>query len=281
MTRTHLGQGIRLQPPSTLFDPSARITTARNSGDRSPRPTDRGQVRCARPMNKLRFHFSQSAPNAGEGCVAMSLSDRFKKVIRRAVLWYSVRNRSRKAIEILSWINDRGVKDVLFVGATGDQLASNADMVNTGIVEKQIAASYEVKMSINIEPQARISFPFLIADACDMPFPDDYVDFALANAIIEHVGQEAEQQKMVQEMSRVARSWVITTPNKYFPVESHTSTLFLHWLPAWRRKHEQEFTRLLSWREFRELIPDGAELRGMPWSPTFTAYYARSAAGAT
>ncbi len=26
-----------------------------------------------------------------------------------------------------------------------------------------------------------------------MPFEDDYVDFALANAVIEHVGQESER----------------------------------------------------------------------------------------
>jgi hypothetical protein len=47
-----------------------------------------------------------------------------------------------------------------------------------------------------------------------MPFEEDYVDFALANAIIEHVGQEAEQRKMVHEMTRVVCTWVITTPNQ-------------------------------------------------------------------
>lgn len=190
------------------------------------------------------------------------------------MLVYSVRNRHRKATDITAWLAGHNVKDVLFVGAMGEEHDGNADMVNAGIVEKRIAATYDVKMGINVEP-AVTPYPFMIADARAMPFEDDYVDFALANAIIEHVGQEAEQQKMVREMTRVARTWVITTPNKWFPVESHTSAVFVHWLPSWRAKHEQEFTRLLSRRQFRRLLPAGAKLRGKLWSPTFTAYYAR------
>ena len=205
---------------------------------------------------------------------AVSVSQRFKQNVRKAVLWYSVRNRHRKATNITAWLEGQRVRDVLFVGAMGDEHAGDANMVNAGIVEKRIADSYDVKMGINVEP-AVTSYPFMIADARDMPFEDDYVDFALANAIIEHVGQEAEQRKMVQEMTRVARTWVITTPNKWFPVESHTSAVFVHWLPSWRAKHESEFTRLLSRRQFRRLLPAGAKLRGMPWSPTFTAYYSR------
>jgi ubiquinone/menaquinone biosynthesis C-methylase UbiE len=151
---------------------------------------------------------------------------------------------------------------------------SSSTVPNADIVENQIAAHYEIKMGINVEP-AVTPYPFMIADARDMPFGDDYVDFALANAIIEHVGQESDQKRMVDEMTRVARTWVITTPNKWFPIESHTSAILLHWSPAWRKKHERHFTRLLSRREFRALLPKGAELEGVPWSPTFSARYAR------
>lgn len=202
------------------------------------------------------------------------MGDSFKKVVRKAVLAYSVRNRHRKAADILAWLREQDVKDILFVGTMGDEHAGNSDMANAGIVEKRLADSYEIKMSINIEP-AVTSYPFMIADARDLPFEDDYVDFALANAIIEHVGQEPEQRKMVEEMTRVSRMWVITTPNKWFPIESHTSAVFLHWLPSWRRRHEQEFTRLLSRRQFKALLPAGATVSGAPWSPTFTARYVK------
>jgi hypothetical protein len=200
--------------------------------------------------------------------------NRPKRMVRKAVLFYSLRNRNRKAVEIVEWLRLHLVKDVLLVGTVGDEHANNPGMINAGIIEKRIAETFDIKMAINIVP-ATTSYPFMIASACDMPFGDDYVDFALANAIIEHVGNEVDQLKMVQEMTRVARAWVITTPNKWFPIESHTSVVLLHWLPSWRRKHQQDFTRLLSRREFRQLLPAGATLHGRPWSPTFTAYWVR------
>jgi hypothetical protein len=199
-----------------------------------------------------------------------------RHLIRKAVLAYSVRNRHKKADMILKWLDQWNVHDVLLVGTMGDEHAGDANMSNAGIVERRIAAEHKIKMSINIEP-AVTAYPFAIADARHMPFHDRYVDFALANAVIEHVGQEPEQRAMVQEMTRVANSWVITTPNKWFPIESHTSVAFLHWLPSWSRRHQTDFTRLLSRREFRALLPRGAEVTGAPWGPTFTARYSRDA----
>jgi hypothetical protein len=200
----------------------------------------------------------------------------FKRAVREAVLAYSKINRRRKANAILTFLRKENVKDVLLVGATGHEHDDDHLLSHEGIVERRIADSYEIKMGINIVPSQITEHPFMIADARDMPFEDDYVDSAVANAIIEHVGKEFEQRQMVDEMTRVARCWVITTPNKWFPVESHTHAVFLHWLPSWRRKHEREFTRLLSLREFRALMPAAAEVSGWPWSPTFLARYARS-----
>jgi hypothetical protein len=243
------------------------------------RPWGREET-CRQPATVFdRFLSPRSGPRSLDGTTSVygspvSISDGVKQPIRKAVLWYSVRNRERKALQIIAWLQSCEVRDVLFVGTMGDEHAGDANMVNAGIVERQIAAAYEVKMSINVEP-ALTDYPFTIADARNMPFEDNYVDFALANAIIEHVGKEADQRKMVLEMTRVARSWVITTPNKWFPVESHTSVLFLHWFPSWRKKREDDFTRLLSRREFRKLLPVGARLEGKPWSPTFVAYFAR------
>jgi hypothetical protein len=185
---------------------------------------------------------------------------------------YSARSRKRKAERILAWMNKRNVSDVLLVGTMGDERAGSSIHTNAGIIENRIAAQYPIKMSINIE-HANTSYPFMIADVRDMPFEDGYVDFALANAIIEHVGQEDDQRKMVEEMTRVARCWIITTPNRWFPVESHTATLLLHWLPSWRKKMIWNFTRILSKREFRNLLPKDSDIHGSVWSSTFTATY--------
>jgi hypothetical protein len=206
--------------------------------------------------------------------VTAQVKTRIKGLSWRAVMAYSARSRKRKAERTLAWMNERSVLDVLLVGTMGDERAGSSIHTNAGIIENRIAARYPIKMSINIE-HANTSYPFMIADARDMPFEDGYVDFALANAIIEHVGQEDDQRKMVEEMTRVARCWIITTPNRWFPVESHTATLFLHWLPSWRKKMIWNFTRILSKREFRNLLPKDADIHGSVWSSTFTATYVK------
>ena len=61
------------------------------------------------------------------------------------------------------------------------------------------------------------------------PFKDKTFEWAFSNAAIEHAGDDAAQLNFVNEMMRVTRNVFFTTPNRYFPVESHTNVLFLHW----------------------------------------------------
>ena len=75
------------------------------------------------------------------------------------------------------------------------------------------------------------------ADGRELPFADGEFDIAHSNAVIEHVGPWPEQQRFMSELVRVGRSGFVTTPNRWFPVESHSQLLFMHWLPrstAWR-----------------------------------------------
>lgn len=136
----------------------------------------------------------------------------FKRMVRKAVLAFSARNRRKKVADVLAFVNEIQARDVLLVGAMGEENAGIDDKALDGYVEKQLADHCTIKMGINVVP-AVTPYPFQIADARSMPFVDDYADFALANAIIEHVGQEADQRQMVNEMTRVARNWIITTPN--------------------------------------------------------------------
>jgi len=62
-----------------------------------------------------------------------------------------------------------------------------------------------------------------------MPFNDNEFDWVFSNAVIEHVGGAKEQIIFINEMLRVSKNVFFTTPNKYFPVEAHTNTLFRHW----------------------------------------------------
>jgi trans-aconitate methyltransferase len=190
-----------------------------------------------------------------------------RRTMRRAVLAYSRRNRRRKAATIQEFIRTNQLKTSILVGC------SPGRNPNEGIVEHAVAACTEVEMTCDVLP-CETPWPFMIADGRDLPFEDQSTDFILANAVIEHVGDEADQQRFVLEQTRVARAWAITTPNRWFPIESHTSTLLRHWSPRWRAGR-REFTRLLSRREFVDLLPEGSVITGRPWSPTFTALYVR------
>jgi len=72
---------------------------------------------------------------------------------------------------------------------------------------------------------------FVPADACHLPFNDGSFDFAFCSAVIEHVGSRERQQKLISEAVRVADQVMITTPNIWFPLEFHTLTPLIHWLP--------------------------------------------------
>ncbi|MBC7594697.1 MAG: hypothetical protein H7288_12280 [Kineosporiaceae bacterium] len=109
-----------------------------------------------------------------------------------------------------------------------------------------------------------------MADGRDLPFADGRLDWSIANATIEHAGDEYDQRKFISEQTRAARCWIITTPNHWFPVESHTSAVLRHWMPSWRA-NRSDFTRLLSLGEFKDMMPAVAQVKGKPWSATFTA----------
>lgn len=64
-----------------------------------------------------------------------------------------------------------------------------------------------------------------------MPFRDREFDVAWSNAVLEHVGNHDAQVAFVREMSRVSDAIFLSTPNRFFPVETHTRLVLVHWLP--------------------------------------------------
>jgi SAM-dependent methyltransferase len=65
-----------------------------------------------------------------------------------------------------------------------------------------------------------------------LPFRDREFDIVFSSAVIEHAGGRDRQRRFLSEALRVARSFFITTPNRWFPVELHTALPLLHYLPA-------------------------------------------------
>lgn len=64
-----------------------------------------------------------------------------------------------------------------------------------------------------------------------LPFGDQSFDLVFSNAVIEHVGAREQQRNFLEEILRVGKRAFVTTPNRRHPIEFHTVTPFLHYLP--------------------------------------------------
>ena len=74
--------------------------------------------------------------------------------------------------------------------------------------------------------------------------PDSSYDVVMSNATLEHVGSYQNQCKFIKELYRISRKrCIISTPNRYFPIDSHTMLPFIHWLP---KKIHRKVLKLLN-----------------------------------
>jgi len=69
-----------------------------------------------------------------------------------------------------------------------------------------------------------------------LPFADKSFDIATSNAVLEHVGGTRERQRFILEHLRVAKRVFITVPNRWFPIEHHTSIPLMHFYPTLFRR---------------------------------------------
>jgi len=127
---------------------------------------------------------------------------------------------------------------------------------------------------------------WVAGDGRRLPFRDAAFDVVFSNSVIEHVGDAASQERFAREVARVGRGYWVQTPNRWFPVEQHLFTPFVHWLPkSWQRavvprcnlwsllvrvtpdrrqfyiQHYVSDVRLLGIRQVRELFPDARIIR--------------------
>ena len=127
---------------------------------------------------------------------------------------------------------------------------------------------------------------WVAGDGRCLPFADRSFDIVFSNSVIEHVGDQESQRRFAAEIARVGRAYWVQTPNRWFPIEQHLLTPFIHWLPKrWQRAIVPRFTvwsmivratpdrrqfflehylkevKLLSARELRELFPRARVIR--------------------
>lgn len=134
-----------------------------------------------------------------------------------------------------------------------------------------------LNLSLPTYPSSSNSIVWLVADARYLPFKQNIFSIVYSNSVIEHLSTIENQSLFANECRRVGKKFYVQTPNKWFPVEPHYITVFLHWLPGkfqrgliryfsihgWITRPSQDECdrmvneiRLLSGREFQKIFPE-------------------------
>ena len=148
----------------------------------------------------------------------------------------------------------------------------------TNFLEKMYPYPERITALSNDAPERYRNFETLFpgvklvfGDARHLDYPDDHFDIVFSNAVIEHAGEYQDQYRLVHEIIRVARRAFITTPNHWFPIDSHTLIPLAHWLPVSPRERiyslvgleryaDPHCLNLVSEKEFLSLFPKNVKV---------------------
>lgn len=156
-------------------------------------------------------------------------------IATRAAGVASRRSRLRK-VEWLREQIDPGSR-VLFIGLSSGAYGGNNNMIEEAMSAHAITAGLVYDPPVGDPLAGR---PVVRGDGRLLPFADDSFDYVVSNAVIEHVGGPDGAKLLIDESKRVARRATFhTTPDRRFPIETHTLMPILHWLP--RRHQERAF----------------------------------------
>lgn len=206
--------------------------------------------------------------------------------IQRVLKKLSHKSRKKKFDLLSSIFQARPDDRVLDVGASGEVFLRYTFEDVYPFPERLVAGG----ATLNEILSTRHFYPrpqYAVFDGCALPFPDQSFDLVFSNAVIEHILGDGRQAKFAQEIMRVGKSWFVTTPNYWYPFESHYHLPFIQFMP---RPLERQYNRmlgshipkgqvqdlnLLSARELRRLFPSGEirKVRVTFWPETLVAYY--------
>jgi ubiquinone/menaquinone biosynthesis C-methylase UbiE len=205
---------------------------------------------------------------------------------RRLLRAFSQKSRMKKFELFDSLIRPRPQDCILDIGASGDVFSEYTFGDFYPHPERVTGLGYDWSEVIS----ARQQYPrsrYVTADGCLLPFPDKSFDIVFSNAVIEHILGPGRQQQFAKEIMRVGRSWFITTPNYWYPFETHHHLPLFQFLP---RALQLEYNRrlgthipkntvqdlaLLSARRLTALFPgsDILKVRVTFWPETLVAYH--------
>lgn len=214
------------------------------------------------------------------------MPDATDSAFRRVLKKLSHKSRTRKFELLASVFRARPQDSVLDVGASGEVFLQYSLEDVYPYPQRIVAGGYEPREIV----AARRHYPdprYVLFDGCALPFADQSFDLVFSNAVIEHILGPGRQEMFAREVMRVGKSWFITTPNFWYPFETHHHLPFFQFLP---RSLQMPYNRLLgthipkgtvqelgllSARQLYRLFPTShiAKVRVTVWPETLVAYY--------
>ncbi len=162
--------------------------------------------------------------------------------IPKAVNWFSGRARQKRATVFRNSFSLDANTKILDLGSeNGSHIHSVLN--GTKVDPKNVYIADICSEAVNEGNKLYGYNAATINEGEPLPFPDRFFDILSCSSVIEHItvpkdqvwslssGSEFKrrslhrQQQFAKEIKRLGRQYFVQTPNKYFPIESHT------WLP--------------------------------------------------
>ena len=165
-----------------------------------------------------------------------------------------VRKKRFEIIEIINQlVNIHNIKNVLDVGTTSDNKNPNSNLIIKNL--KNINKFYSISDQTIVSPFFQKTLNKSIVDEFKEEEIDKFkADLVISSATIEHVGNFKNQRMMIKNMIKLSNNLVIiTTPNRFHPIEFHTKIPLIHWLPKNVHRKILKFFKLSFYSEEKNL----------------------------
>lgn len=121
-------------------------------------------------------------------------------------------------------------KNILDIGSTPDLDDHHNTLLHKIKNNDEITcfSNYDCSILKKLNP----NFKIIKGNGLKTNLKDDSFDIVHSSATIEHVGNDYNQNLFIRECLRISKKKVIiTTPNRYFPIDFHTKIPFIHFFP--------------------------------------------------
>jgi hypothetical protein len=139
-------------------------------------------------------------------------------------------------------LSDYTIQDALDIGSTNDLDNKSSNHLIRNL------KNIKIYKSISDQVISNNFFSKCLTKSITENFSYDEIqsmksDVVISNATIEHVGGFEQQKKMIENMLLLTKKYfIITTPNRYHPLDFHTKLPILHWFP---KKIHRKLLKLL------------------------------------